>query len=281
MPIHKFTSPEGVSYYGEGETPEEAFRVAQELEPNELAAMRQRQAVKPSGGRQEGAATEWTISQGQKISTALTDTVKHPENIVATGELGGMVNPIKGGRLGLSLRQTGRDQDRTKTVHDFDIVLPSGEKLGVAKISEQHLSGLEDHLYVDHIGSDGGPQSLGTSQAREILSAIKERFPNARSISGERYDSGTMKGRGSRNTGMIPLNTGGNRLPQPSVGLRSDRPINQQTIDEMRAAEQTGVNKGISTVDPRPINPETLAEMRANDPLGTGPLSQTDPLLSK
>jgi hypothetical protein len=58
MPIHKFTSPEGVSYYGEGETPEEAFRVAQELEPNELAAMRQRQAVKPSGGRQESGAAE-------------------------------------------------------------------------------------------------------------------------------------------------------------------------------------------------------------------------------
>jgi hypothetical protein len=59
MPIFEFTSPEGVSYYGEGASPEDAFRVAAEREPNEIAAMRQRQAVRPSGGRQESGAAEF------------------------------------------------------------------------------------------------------------------------------------------------------------------------------------------------------------------------------
>ena len=66
------------------------------------------------------------------------------------------------------------------------------------------------------------------------------------------------------------------RLPQPPTRQRIDRPLNQQTLDEMRAAPPEP-----PPGDPRPINPETLAEMRASDPLGTGPLSQTDPLLSK
>ena len=69
---------------------------------------------------------------------------------------------------------------------------------------------------------------------------------------------------------------GAGRLPQPVARQRLDRPINQQTLDEMRAASPEPPPR-----DPRPINPETLAEMRANDPLGNGPLSQTDPLLSK
>jgi hypothetical protein len=56
-PIFEFKSPEGTSYYGEGASPEEAFRTAEEREPNELAAMRQRQAVRPSGGRGESEFT--------------------------------------------------------------------------------------------------------------------------------------------------------------------------------------------------------------------------------
>jgi hypothetical protein len=63
------------------------------------------------------------------------------------------------------------------------------------------------------------------------------------------------------------------RLPQPPLRQRVDRPINQQTLDEMRAAKPEP-----PPVDPRPINPETLAEMRANDPLGNGPLAPIDPL---
>jgi hypothetical protein len=63
------------------------------------------------------------------------------------------------------------------------------------------------------------------------------------------------------------------RLPQPPLRQRVDRPINQQTLDEMRAAKPEP-----PPVDPRPINPETLAEMRANDPLGNGPLAPVDPL---
>jgi hypothetical protein len=58
VPIYEFSSPEGTKYYGEGASPEEAFRTAEEREPNEIAAMRQRQAVRPSGGRQESGAAE-------------------------------------------------------------------------------------------------------------------------------------------------------------------------------------------------------------------------------
>ena len=47
------------------------------------------------------------------------------------------------------------------------------------------------------------------------------------------------------------------------------------------ATHAVGKEFGGPPLDERPINPQTLAEMRANDPLGTGPLSQTDPLLSK
>src|SRR5713101_113203 len=57
MPVYEFTSPEGVSYYGEGASPEDAYRAAEEREPNEIAAMRTRQAVKPSGGRGESEFT--------------------------------------------------------------------------------------------------------------------------------------------------------------------------------------------------------------------------------
>jgi hypothetical protein len=57
MPIYEFKSPEGANYYGEGASPEEAFRTAEERDPATLAAMRQRQAVKPSGGRGESEFT--------------------------------------------------------------------------------------------------------------------------------------------------------------------------------------------------------------------------------
>ena len=57
MPIYQFTSPAGVDYYGEGASPEDAFRTAEERDPAEIAAMRQRQAVKPSGGRGESEFT--------------------------------------------------------------------------------------------------------------------------------------------------------------------------------------------------------------------------------
>jgi len=57
MPVFEFSSPEGAKYYGEGASPEEAFRTAEEREPSEIAAMRQRQAVRPSGGRGESGFT--------------------------------------------------------------------------------------------------------------------------------------------------------------------------------------------------------------------------------
>lgn len=45
MPIYEFKSPDGVSYYGQGASPEEAFRTAEERSPHEIAAMRTRQSV--------------------------------------------------------------------------------------------------------------------------------------------------------------------------------------------------------------------------------------------
>jgi len=46
MPVYEFKSPDGVSYYGEGASPEEAFRTAEERDPTEIAAMRTRQSVR-------------------------------------------------------------------------------------------------------------------------------------------------------------------------------------------------------------------------------------------
>lgn len=57
MGIFKFTSPEGVDYYGEGADAYEAFKTATEKSSNDLAAMRTRQSVKPSGGRGESDFT--------------------------------------------------------------------------------------------------------------------------------------------------------------------------------------------------------------------------------
>lgn len=58
MPTFKFTSPDGAEYYGDGATPQEAFSTAEERSPAEIAAMRQRRAVKPEEGRQQSGFTE-------------------------------------------------------------------------------------------------------------------------------------------------------------------------------------------------------------------------------
>jgi hypothetical protein len=57
MPTFKFTSPEGTEFYGEGADQAEAFRSAKEMSPGEVAAMRTRQAARPSGGRGESEFT--------------------------------------------------------------------------------------------------------------------------------------------------------------------------------------------------------------------------------
>jgi hypothetical protein len=57
MPTFKFTSPEGTDYYGEGSDETEAFSNAKPMSAGEVAAMRTRQAAKPSGGRQESEFT--------------------------------------------------------------------------------------------------------------------------------------------------------------------------------------------------------------------------------
>lgn len=57
MPTFKFTSPEGTEYYGEGADENEAFSSAREMSAGEVAAMRTRQAAKPSGGRGESEFT--------------------------------------------------------------------------------------------------------------------------------------------------------------------------------------------------------------------------------
>src|ERR1700719_3367350 len=106
MPIHKFTSPEGVKYYGEGASPEEAFRVATELEPNELAAMRQRQAVHPSGGRGESGFTgalEDTLVPG----LGAVKSAMGGEFSEAAGEAAMPALPFGVGRVGPAARAAG------------------------------------------------------------------------------------------------------------------------------------------------------------------------------
>jgi len=100
----------------------------------------------------------------------------------------------------------------------------------------------------DLLKSDAANTAIG------MVNPIKGNFKNAE------LSRGQFK--------MIP-----ERLPQPPSVQRPNRPINQATLDEMRATPNSA-----PPLDPRPINPETLAEMRANDPLGNGPLSPIDPL---
>jgi hypothetical protein len=57
MATFKFTSPEGTDYYGEGADESEAFANAKPMSAGEVAAMRTRQAAKPSGGRGESEFT--------------------------------------------------------------------------------------------------------------------------------------------------------------------------------------------------------------------------------
>lgn len=80
--------PEGEKFQLNG--PEQA------QEARDVAASRTKQATAP-GARQEGPVTQWLVSQGEKIKGGIegiaSDLVKHPENLVGTGELGGIVRP--------------------------------------------------------------------------------------------------------------------------------------------------------------------------------------------
>lgn len=59
----------------------------QAQEAREMAAQRLIQSTVP-GYRNEGKATQWTLEQGQSLVNTAFDILKHPENIVGTGELG-------------------------------------------------------------------------------------------------------------------------------------------------------------------------------------------------
>jgi hypothetical protein len=117
-----------------------------------------------------------------------------------------------------------------------------------------------------------GARDFAKGGVSDVLRGAGVQMPQASNAVGDLLKSDAA----NTAIGMVNPIKGAGRLPQPPLRQRVDRPINQQTLDEMRAAPPEP-----PPGDPRPINPETLAEMRANDPLGTGPLSQTDPLLSK
>lgn len=80
--------PEGEKFQLSG--PEQA------QEARDVAATRTKQATAP-GSRQEGPITQWLVGQGEKVKSGIeglaSDLVKHPENLVGTGELGGVVRP--------------------------------------------------------------------------------------------------------------------------------------------------------------------------------------------
>jgi hypothetical protein len=106
MPIFEFSSPEGVKYYGEGASPEEAFHTAEEREPNEIAAMRQRQAVHPSGGRGESGFTgalEDTLVPG----LGAVKSAMGGEFSEAAGEAAMSALPFGAGRLGPAAKAAG------------------------------------------------------------------------------------------------------------------------------------------------------------------------------
>src|SRR6202030_2018490 len=105
-PVYEFKSREGVSYSGEGASPEEAFHTAEEREPNEIAAMRQRQAVHPSGGRGESGFTgalEDTLVPG----LGAAKSAMRGDYSEAAGEAAMSALPFGVGRLGPAARAAG------------------------------------------------------------------------------------------------------------------------------------------------------------------------------
>jgi len=152
--------------------------------PFEVAAVRQRKAVKPEGGRQEGAATAWTVGQGEKIKEALVDVARHPENIVGTGELGapllGMLKP-KGfiGSAGLMLKETAKHDTGGYygIKYAFDMRDAQGQPVGKMRLRKQ-----KDSLIVEYVEGEG----VGIDNIRDLLTQIKTRFPDAKTISGLR-----------------------------------------------------------------------------------------------
>jgi len=118
-----------------------------------------------------------------------------------------------------------------------------------------------------------GARDFAKGGVSDVLRGAGVQMPQASNAVGDLLKSDAA----NTAIGMVNPIKGAGRLPQPPLRQRLDRPINQQTLDEMRANLHE-LNKGGPAGDARPINPETLAEMRANDPLGNGPLSPVDPL---
>ena len=108
-----------------------------------------------------------------------------------------------------------------------------------------------------------GAKDFARGGVSDVLRGAGVQMPQASNAVGDLLKSDAA------NTAMGMTTPIKGRLPQPPSVRRLDRPINQATLDEMRATPNSA-----PPLDPRPINPQTLEEMRANDPLGTGPLGK-------
>jgi len=115
---------------------------------------------------------------------------------------------------------------------------------------------------VDIRTKEVGRNLLGTSSMRNLLSQLRELHPEVDTLRGQRI-TGARREAGDLSPGYIdvklpelPAPAATERLPQPPSVQRPDRPINQATLDEMRATPDSA-----PPLDPRPINPETLREM--------------------
>ena len=197
-------------------------------------------------------------------SNPLQAVVQNPDNVAAMG----MAAPGKGPFVSINKPNQFKTPG-TPANANASSFSPSRTRASVeAELQDAHanIQGYKDaiarmpagadssHLYDDlafehQIAERLGKELSGQSEAGKVLG-----FPSA-------LDSAT------------PME----RLPQSPFRILPDRPINPETLAEMRA-NLPELNKGAPSLDERPINPETLAEMRANDPLGNGPLSPIDPL---
>jgi len=147
-------------------------------------------------------------------------------------------------------------------------------------IDEARAQG-HDVLYIENIVEPGtwhGPHTQAAvldpsiietraNDPSDVLRGASVQMPQASNAIGDLLKSNAA------NTAIGMTTPIKSRLPQPPSVQRPNRPINQATLDEMRATPNSA-----PPLDPRPINPETLAEMRANEPLGNGPLAPIDPL---
>ena len=163
----------------------------------QVAAQRTRQAVQPTGGRREGAISEWIARQGGYLSSQLGNILTHPEQFYpAPGNLGELA-PL----AVLSLRRqaiqpfSGSSRFYGGILHDM--LNEEGRPVGYVDITHPY-QGDPTRLYVNYIRSTEPPsprsvlrwrpesQSIGLEDIRSLLPLVAKEYPGVTHVGGYR-----------------------------------------------------------------------------------------------